>query len=126
MPYAGPAASIGASLLSRLDFSDSEVVKDAEHEFQRCSTDSDFARWARKWGANAIVRLHEVEGRDGWVSSEDMDEVEAEAARAEQKCDGLASAIHEAVNDLDIAMEGAPDALVNKVGDITSKLEAAL
>jgi hypothetical protein len=122
----GPAASIGASLLSRLDFSDSEVVKDAEHEFQRCSTDSDFARWARKWGATAIVRLHEVEGRDSWVSSEDMDEAEAETSRAERKRDELSAAINAAVNDLDCAMEGAPDALVNKVGDITSKLEAAL
>ena len=50
MPFDGPAAGIGAPLLSRLDLSRDDNLRDAEHELNRCNSDRDFATWARKWG----------------------------------------------------------------------------
>ena len=41
---------------SREDLSDAQNLKDAEFELDRCLSDFDFARWARRWGRPALNR----------------------------------------------------------------------
>lgn len=66
MPFDGPAAGIGD--LSRMDLSNDEVVKDAEHELRHCQSDHDLARSARRWGERAIVQIRDGDRHDEeWV-----------------------------------------------------------
>lgn len=121
LPGLAPAPS---AMLSRMDLSDVEVAKDADFEFRRCGCDADLAAWARKWGAAATLALLNRDGHS--ASQDDLEEAEQAATAAEEARDKLRSVVEGAVKALDIAMERAPDAIANKVGEITSKLEEAL
>lgn len=126
MPYDGHApARFASTMLSRLDLSDGEVLKDAEHQFQRCTTDADFASWARTWGAPVITHLRDAAPTD-WVDPEDVREIEGERDRTKEELGELQSAVKLAINDLDGVMDGVADELANMVGAITSKLEESL
>jgi hypothetical protein len=115
----------GSTLLSRLDMSDAENVKDADHQFRRCASEADFAAWAQKWGGASMHALLNAPPT-GWVDPDDMAAAEHDARHQGERANTLASAIEAAVKALDATMEGERDALVNKVGDITYNLEAAL
>lgn len=116
--------ALASTNLSRLDLSDSENVKDAAHQLRRCLTPGDFECWARTWGDQLIRACGEAS--PGFVSEEEYEEANDAAQDAEKRAGALQDAIEAAVRALDAAMEGAPDRLVNAVGDITSKLEGAL
>lgn len=125
MPIDGHGVPIGTTLLSRFDFSDEENVRQADHEYRRCATDFDYARWARNWGLASMHALLNAPPT-GWVDPDDMEAAEKDAKHQGERANTLASAIEVAVTELDSAMEGERDSLVNRVGDITYKLENAL
>lgn len=50
----------GSSLLTRLDLTDEEIVKDATSELHRCETEPQFAAWSRKWGDAAMTTLSQA------------------------------------------------------------------
>lgn len=52
---------VSAALRTATDVGRFETAKDAKFEFDRCATDADFARWARKWG-EAFV-MHRLSGK---------------------------------------------------------------
>ena len=63
---------IGSSLLTRLDMSDVENVRDAAHELRRAGDDAArLAVWAAKWGASLVAH-----GEDTSGSADVSDELE--------------------------------------------------
>jgi len=115
----------GSTLLSRLDMSDVENVKDADHQLRRCVSDADFAAWARKWGGASMQALRDAPPSD-WVDSDVVAEAEREATEAEEALASLKLVVEACANDLAGITELRFDHVAAKVDAITSKLEAAL
>lgn len=113
----GPAAGIGGARLARMDLSDNEVVKDAEHALSHCQSDFDFARWARNWGQLAMDRLRALEGLDeDSVSEEEHGGLETKYACLLDDFGGLNGAI-------ETAIKAISDVLGNSTGPKTEAIQ---
>lgn len=114
-----------STLLSRLDVSDIEVVKDARHDLRRCRTEKDFADWAATWGEQLCNRAEDMSGMNEGDDTA-LDEAEAEAAHAKKRLADLRAVVERAVRDLDAAGDGPADKFPGAVEAVTSRLENAL
>lgn len=114
-----------SSMLSRLDCSSEENVKDALHQLRRCRTEADYANWAAAWGENLCRRAEEMAGMNEGDDAA-LAEAEGEAERAEKNLAELRDVVEGAVRELDAAGEGPADRFAARVEAVTSKLENAL
>lgn len=114
-----PAA--GSSLLSRLDCSVEENVKEARHQLRRCRTEREFADWAATWGENlcTAAESHSQFNPEEHVDIDEFNEVEKDNKRMED-------AIHAAVKALDKFGDPLSDGQQNELAAITGDLENAL
>lgn len=97
---AGPAAGIGASLISRLDVSEDEPLKDAVHQLRRCVSADDYMAWATTWGEPALARLQEFVGIDEDYVTHEEHESSLESKRAiEDGADAFLTAVRETLKD---------------------------
>lgn len=117
----GPAfalvAPVGGALLSRLDLSQEDIVRDAEAQLHRASSDADLARWARVWGDPVISRLHET------ADHEDLSEEAGKDAAARAEVEELEKAIKAAADEIRAALDGPADAVAATIAAALSKLE---
>lgn len=116
-----------SQLLTRMDMSDAENVKEAAHQLRRAENDTaKLAVWAATWGEAMAARCEEAEG---WMH--DPDEVEAlteEVNQAERSYHDLSSEVQTALHAIERIIEADefPDAPANAIGEIIAKLELAL
>jgi DNA polymerase-3 subunit beta len=105
MAFESPHADLfgPSTLLSRLDCSNSENAREAAHRLRRCSTEADFAAWAREWGANLVEFAcdGDFSDREDWVSADDLKEVEADLTRETTRASDMEMAINKAVKALE-------------------------
>lgn len=81
-------------MLSRLDCSSEENVKDALHQLRRCRTEADYANWAATWGENLCWAAEERAEMDAdeFVAKEELEELEDEnSALTSAMRDGVAA-----------------------------------
>jgi hypothetical protein len=111
----------GSTLLSRLDLSDVEAVKDADHELRRATTDADLAGWARKWGGASMHALLSPVSRDDIEDSDEYREVSDDLTALENTTKG-------AIEDLENALkrDDLPGGLDNELSEIIADLERTL
>lgn len=120
----GGGAGVGGghfALLSRMDLSSDEVVKDAHHELRRCVSESDFGAWARKWG-EAALREAANPSRGDDPDDDLLDDLSAAEGRAED----LSDAIRAANRAIDTALEASGCVKQDDADKIVAALEAAL
>jgi hypothetical protein len=123
MAFDQPTDLFGEStLLSRLDVTDDEVVKDAAFELQRCADDLQHARWARRWGAPLTEALLNGTPTD----PEELEEARDAANDAEKSRDALRAVVSGVVAEFDVMATDLPDEVVNRLNDLMAKLEGAL
>lgn len=120
-PSRRAAPSVGSALLSRMDLSDGEVIKDAAHQFRRCDSEAALAGWARKWGGAFVAKLLAGPDRDDVEDTEEYREVSG-------SLDELTTAANAAVHALEKLAER--DDLADDVGgtieNIAGELEQAV
>jgi hypothetical protein len=116
-----PADLFGESpLLTRLDLSDEENIKDAAHQLARCRDDFQFAAWARRWGEPLVQRAQDA------GPGEALDEATEAANEAEAKFRKLHDVAEAVIKEFDAAAADLPDEPINALNDIIAKLENAL
>lgn len=84
------------------------------------------AAWVDRWSAALSALLAEPVDDAEPLSLKDLEEAEAAATEAEGLLQTLRVAASKFVDQIDGAMEGAPDDLLNRVEALVSSLEAAL
>ncbi len=87
-------------ILSRQVLSDEENMKTCVAEWQRASSAEAVTAWAANWGDAITDHLHSPP-----VSAEDIERVEKEATEFEEDYQHLASAVSDAVEEMDAASE---------------------
>lgn len=114
-------------LLTRMDMSDEENIKDAQRELNRAGDDAaKLSVWAAKWGRALTLRCAETEG---WMHAPDeVETLTEEVNKAEASLGELQEAARLAIDGIDKALsdKGVADAVVNAVNDAVAKLENAL
>lgn len=110
-----------SSMLTRLDCSDPENVKDARHQLRACRTEADYARWAATWGENLCHRAEDMVGLDEGFFTPD------EHAEVTEKLTALLDEVEDALKALETF---ADEHLGTKAGQaaagaIHAKLKAA-
>lgn len=118
-----------SQLLTRLDMSDVENVKDAQAELHRAANDTaKLSVWAAKWGEALCIRCVEAEG--AVEDAETVSDLEADLRDQEDRNVELRGTIRDAASAIDKFLDCETDALsdahfkaVSKIGD---DLEAAL
>lgn len=118
-----PAAS--SSLLTRLDVSDAENVREARERLRMCRTEADFANWAATWGENLCARVEDFAGADPGDASA-LDQAEEDAKAWEKSLEELQGAVRKAIERLDEAVDGPAKTLASTVEDVSALLENAL
>ena len=109
------------TLLSRLDASGDEVLKDARHELHRCAADRDFSAWARKWGEPLLN-----EAADPSRADDPDSDLEDELDRSEEHRADLERAIAAATAAIGKALEADGCVKQDDADQIVAQLEAAL
>lgn len=118
-----------SQLLTRLDLSDTENVKDAQAELRRAGNDpAKLAVWAGKWGDALCMRALEAEG--ALIDAEAVSALEEDIRTEEGRSKDLTQAVRGAASAIDKLLEHEGDALaakhftmISKIGD---DLEAVL
>lgn len=114
-------------LLTRMDMSDEENIKDAERELQRAGDDAaKLSVWAAKWGGVLTLRCAETEG---WKHAPDeVETLTGELNSSEKALEAIQEAARVAIDGIDKALsdKGIADAVINAVNEAVGKLENAL
>lgn len=114
-------------LLTRMDMSDEENIKDAQRELNRAGDDAaKLSVWAAKWGGALTLRCAETEG---WKHAPDeVETLTQEVNDAEKAMQDLNSEVHTAISAIEriIDADDFPDAPGNAIAEILGKLEDAL
>jgi hypothetical protein len=106
------------SLLTRLDMTDDENVKDARHKLERASTDIQLAEWAREYGA-AFVGCDLIDSLE-----DERDAAESDATEAEKERDAALRANEELIEAIEIAVAKLDD--LGKASAIADELRKVL
>lgn len=111
-----------SQLLTRMDMSDEENVKDAHAELRRAENDpAKLAVWAAKWGEALVVRCLETEGDPPELEDEGL------SARLQEKIDIADKAIKEACEALGkLPTSTMLPATARSLAKVVDDLEAAL
>jgi hypothetical protein len=118
--------SAPSRLLSRLDCGSPENVRSALHQLRRCAAEADFSLWARTWGENLCLAAEAAADADEPICASDLEEAEGAAAEAGADLAKLRGAAANLIRQMDAALEGAPDDLVDRVNGLIAALEAEL
>lgn len=114
-------------MLTRLDMSDEENVKDAQFELERAGDDpAKLAVWAGKWGVALVSRCLAAEGWEHDPDSEDK--LQGQIAEKEQELQAVEETARAALKRLSEILErdGTPKSIVSDVREAVSELEGAL